>query len=586
MINKTIPTQKLPFVLHPKGLTVIFLFVFFQIGVAQETVNLSSPRATMKTFLQSMKKVKQGQDSAYQTALKTLDLSLFDPATAQTSGQLAADRLIKTIDRIRYVNYQEIPSHPQGDKWIFEREELATEDDLVTVEIAMTKSKNQRWKFSQDTIKNIHLYEHLTRSRGMVKGAKELTNWKEQLKGLMPNWMGKNSFILYNGQWIGLLIIIFLALMAKKLVNHFVSNFIQKKFEKIDYRQVTQKTKKRFSVATGLIVYSVVWILGVGLLEFEDGTLSVLHRGGLIVFALSLVWAAHHLVDIVASYFEQIAKNTENKFDDLLVPLMRKSAKVFTICIGVIYIAHSLTINVTNLLAGLGIGGLAFALAAKDTLSNLFGSLTVILDRPFQIGDWVTIGDSIEGIVEEVGFRSTRIRTFYTSLITLPNNQLTNTHIDNYGKRSFRRYTTTLGVQYDTPPKKIEAFCEGIRQLIISSPATRKDYFNVYLKGFGASSIDIHIYMFWDVPDYVTELSVKHRFLLDILRLAHQLKISFAFPTQTVHLFNEQAVQHQEMGENFHEVGATSAEKLYHQNLAHTGPRSAIDQFRPSQAPR
>ena len=118
-----------------------------------------------------------------------------------------------------------------------------------------------------------------------------------------------------------------------------------------------------------------------------------------------------------------------------------------------------------GILTGLGIGGLAFALAAKDTLSNLFGSLTVLIDKPFRIGDWVNIG-GIEGIIEEVGLRSTRIRTFYDSLITVPNGTLTNVHVDNYGQRRSRRLNTKIGVQYDTPPERLEAFCEGIRELI------------------------------------------------------------------------------------------------------------------------
>jgi MscS family membrane protein len=183
----------------------------------------------------------------------------------------------------------------------------------------------------------------------------------------------------------------------------------------------------------------------------------------------------------------------------------------------------------------LGLGGLAFALAAKDLLGNFFGSLTVLLDRPFQIGDWVVI-DDVEGSVEEVGFRTTKVRTFYNSLITLPNSVLTNTKIDNMGARRFRRMNTMLGLTYDTSPEKIDAFCEGVRALIQLHPYMRKDYYQVYFNQYSAASLDILIYVFWETPDWNMELRERHRFLLDILRLAKQLDVEFAYPTQTLYL--------------------------------------------------
>ena len=152
------------------------------------------------------------------------------------------------------------------------------------------------------------------------------------------------------------------------------------------------------------------------------------------------------------------AQQTHNKFDDLLIPMVGKSLKVFVAVVGTIFTADNLNINVTNLLAGLGLGGLAFALAAKDLVGNFFGSLTILLDRPFHIGDWIIIGD-VEGTVEQVGFRSTRVRTFYNSVITLPNALLTTTKVDNMGARRYRRMKTMLGITYDTSPEKIDEFC-------------------------------------------------------------------------------------------------------------------------------
>jgi MscS family membrane protein len=201
-------------------------------------------------------------------------------------------------------------------------------------------------------------------------------------------------------------------------------------------------------------------------------------------------------------------------------------------------IAQVLGTNVTALFASVGIGGLALALAAQDTVSNFFGSLMVIVDRPFQVGDWIKTGD-VEGTVEEVGFRSTRIRTFYNSLITLPNSNLIKASVDNLGDRTYRRWSTRLGIAYDTPAEKIDAFCEGIRELVRRHPYTRKDYFHIYFNEFGADSLQILVYVFFFTPEWATELRERHRLGVDIIRLAREIGIEFAFPTQTLYLRQE-----------------------------------------------
>ena len=247
------------------------------------------------------------------------------------------------------------------------------------------------------------------------------------------------------------------------------------------------------------------------------------------------VWGAYRLVDLLAAHFTALAQRTESRVDDILVPLVRRGLKIVVAAFGLLFIAQNLNIDVTSLLAGLGLGGLAFALAAKDTVENLFGSVTVLVDRPFHIGDWVVIGD-VEGTVEEIGFRSTRIRTFYNSVITVPNSTLVHSSVDNLGVRSFRRVKCMISIQYDTPPDRIEAFCEGIRELIRKHPYTRKDYYLVYFNEFADSALNILLYAFHQTPDWPTELRERHRLFVDIVRLAQRLSVEFAFPTRTLHL--------------------------------------------------
>ncbi|MEM6507175.1 MAG: mechanosensitive ion channel domain-containing protein, partial [Planctomycetota bacterium] len=157
----------------------------------------------------------------------------------------------------------------------------------------------------------------------------------------------------------------------------------------------------------------------------------------------------------------------------------------------------------------------------------------------------VVIEGKTEGTVEELGFRSTRIRTFYNSQITVPNSTLVRATVDNYGRRKYRRWKTHVGVQYDTPPDKLIAFTEGIRELVRQHPYTRKDYYQVWMHQWSSSSMDVLLYIFFEVPDWSTELRERERMFVDIVRLADSLGVQFAFPTQTVHLYKEEHADYQ-----------------------------------------
>ena len=188
-----------------------------------------------------------------------------------------------------------------------------------------------------------------------------------------------------------------------------------------------------------------------------------------------------------------------------------------------------------SVLAGLGIGGFAVALAARDSLANLLGSVLIMFEKPFRVGHWIKIGET-EGTVEDVGFRSTRIRTFYNSLISIPNNEVVNTVVDNFGRRFMRRQRFFVQITYDTPREKVEEFVAGIEQLIVDHPMTDDENFHARFNGFGESGLDILVYFFLRVPDYVAELEERERILLQILSLGKVVGVEFAFPTRTLHV--------------------------------------------------
>ena len=362
----------------------------------------------------------------------------------------------------------------------------------------------------------------------------------------MPGWLtgAENQFFnVEYWQWLGLLVIVLVGLVLDQAVRFFLRGTINRFITRSGFSDRHRQAVLVAVRPVGLLVAAILWLNLLEALALAGPAQTVLHGAAKVFAVLAGTWAAWRITDLVSHVLIEKAAKSETKFDDVLIPLLRKTLKVFIVVYGLIYAAASLKIQLMPLLASLGIGGVAFAFAAKDTVENFFGSVAVLIDRPFEVGDWVVIGKD-EGTVEEIGFRSTRIRTFYNSQITVPNSNLVRAVVDNYGRRQYRRWKTYVGVQYDTPPDKLVAFTEGIRELVRTHPYTRKDYFQVYLNRFGPSSLDILLYIFHEVPDWSTELRERERMFLDIVRLADQLGVQFAFPTQTVHLYQEEHGEH------------------------------------------
>jgi len=256
------------------------------------------------------------------------------------------------------------------------------------------------------------------------------------------------------------------------------------------------------------------------------------------IAVLAVGWALYRLVTVLERFLRRWAAKTETALDDQLVPLVRKSLRVVIVIIVLLVIAQSIfNWNIGALLAGLGLGGLAFALAAQDTLKNLFGSLTIFADRPFTAGDWVKINGHV-GIVEDVGFRSTRVRTFDGHLVSIPNAIVASSSVENVARRPYIRRVLNVTVTYDTPPEKMAQAVEILKDML----AARKDHFpperpgNVYFNDFNAASLNIVVYYWFTPPDWWEYLGFAHDFNMELLERFNQEGIEFAFPTQTLYL--------------------------------------------------
>lgn len=244
---------------------------------------------------------------------------------------------------------------------------------------------------------------------------------------------------------------------------------------------------------------------------------------------------AYRVVDILAFTFAGLAGKTETTMDDQLVPLLTKTLKIIVAVFGVIFALQNLGVNVTALLAGVSIGGLALALAAQDTVKNFLGSVSIFLDRPFAIGDFIDAG-AFMGVVTEVGVRSTRLRAPDGAQVTVPNGALVNMNITNHGVRTYRRYATSLGLTYDTPREKIEAFVNGARKIAIDHPLSKDDSVIVQFHEMADSSLNVFFAVIYETPAYDKWLEARQEVFLAVMKLAEELEVSFAFPSTSVYL--------------------------------------------------
>ena len=257
------------------------------------------------------------------------------------------------------------------------------------------------------------------------------------------------------------------------------------------------------------------------------------------VAAIALAYALYKLVDVIEHYMIQWTGKTKTKLDDMLVPVIRKSLRVTIAIIAALWIADGiLGAEIRAILLSAGVGGIAIALAAKDTIANFFGSITIFADRPFQVDELVKIGEHL-GTIEEVGFRSTRMRTLQGHLVTVPNSVITNTMVENIGRRPFIRRTGNITITYNSGHTKTKRAAEIIKEILADTPEINTDSERpprVYFSDFNDWSLNIYLSYWVKPPDYWVYHEVNERVNFEILKRFNAEGIDFAFPSQTLYV--------------------------------------------------
>lgn len=330
--------------------------------------------------------------------------------------------------------------------------------------------------------------------------------------------------------WLISLLIIAVAVVIGKVSFWLINKFVKK---------LTAKSKTRIDdiiidmieePAVLLIVLFGFW-MGYERLTFSEMIESLLFSGFFFVLILTLTWLIARLLDaIIKEYLEPLTKKSESDLDDHLLPIFRKTMRSVIWVLGVIIALNNTGFDVGALLAGLGIGGLALAMAAKDLVSNIFGGVTVFADKPFKLQDRIVI-DGFDGTVEEIGLRTTRLRTLSGRLVTIPNSKFTGNMVENVTLEPSRKVVINLGLVYDTPADRMQKAMDLLKE-IADNHKNIEETVHVAFNSFGDSSLGI-LFIYYirkgeDILATQTDVNVA------ILTRFGEEKLDFAYPTQTI----------------------------------------------------
>ena len=341
---------------------------------------------------------------------------------------------------------------------------------------------------------------------------------------------------------IGIALTLALARITRWIVERYGARLASKTKTEID-----DLTCEALGKPSGLLVFSIgLYISSYPMMKLLSGTLQVGYgRACLALAASSVAWALYRMVTVVDHVLTKLAAKTDTNLDDLIVAIVRKSLKITVVLFSIFFIGQNiLHLNITTLLAGAGVAGLAIAFAAQDTISNFFGSIMIILDQPFCVGDCVSIS-GYKGAVENVGFRSTRIRTFDGHLISIPNKDVAGADIENISARPFIKQAFNLGLVYDSGVEKMERAVELLHEILDGQPCmddSRPP--RIVFESFGDWSLNISATVWWHCkdedgenipPDYGAFMKWIHETNMEILRRFDKEGLEFAFPTNTTY---------------------------------------------------
>jgi len=345
----------------------------------------------------------------------------------------------------------------------------------------------------------------------------------------------------------------FLAILAGLVLKRIILSYIQRKVEAYVSKTEAEWDNELFSAIIKPVnafvmvgaVHIAAFLLVFNLTNFPT---ELIGKSYSIFLGLCVIWLVYRLVDVAAHYVDELLSKADEGLRGQFTPLIRRALRILVVIVGSLTILATIGINITSLVALGGVLSLAFAMGSQDSVANLVGTLNILTDRPYKVGDWITVGSSIDGDVEEIGFRSTKIRMFDKTLMSVPNGKLAGETIKNWSRMPKRRIKMTLGLSYDTSAKQMKAALREIENILEEDEGVDQEYKLVQFTDFGASSMDVFLYYFSTSTVWKEYLDTRERVNLKIMDKIEELGLEFAFPTQTLHLKGDSLGALKDMG--------------------------------------
>lgn len=326
------------------------------------------------------------------------------------------------------------------------------------------------------------------------------------------------------------------AMLLGKLIQVVLDNAGKQK--RLEEKKIVQVTLKALGRPMPFLFFSIGLKLGIQL-QFGSEAIGIVTKTLSVLFVIAVTFFIYSLVDVLDYIITHFTAKTHTKMDDMMAPMVRKSLRVVIVVLALVQVAHTLSGEpIATILTGLGVGGLAIALAAQETIKNFFGSLVIFSDKPFELGERIVVGGH-DGTIEEVGFRSTRIRTLDGHLVTVPNGELANQMIQNISKRPFIKRVMNVAITYDTPPDKVQQAVDILKELLDNHEGMEEDFPpRVYFNDFKDCSLNILVIYWYHPPAYWDFLAHAEKLNMELLKRYNEAGIEFAFPTQTLYVNN------------------------------------------------
>ena len=491
-------------------------------------LELRNPRDAMRTFLEQLRRWDSGGS---EHVLRALDLSGVSEVSLEAEGRMFALYLREVLDRIGWVIWQEIPNdpasrvpyvhfrHPQGNIEIAPTE---TEDGVI-------------WRFTPATLDSLRaLYgamEDMPRPEFLVGAGGStfflLRNWVRGIDRDLLRPVGE----LELWQWIALTGIILLGTLLGWLISWVVFRLARWLWKSAD----PLRWRLRFFWPLRLALITGLWLLGVGLVGLPEFTLNLFQTLTHSLLIVALGWLTYYLVDALGLlYYERSTARVGYRYE-ILRSLLVGAIKIGVLIGTLLLLAEVLEIPYEGVIAGLGISGLALALAARTTVENFIGGLTLFADKPLEVGDFCQFGGKV-GTVEEIGLRSTRIRSLDRTVISIPNAEFVNLQLENFGRRDRILLSCVLQLRYETTPDQLRHVLARVRQLLVGHPRVLEVPARVRFAGFGAHSLDLEIFAYVDSSDWGEFLAIREDLFLRMIDLVEESGTGFAFPSQTLYM--------------------------------------------------